>query len=122
MRELSGQSDRAKSGEKLALYLTFICKDKSIQDQLVRINVIQIDKGLDFFPGVHPADLQCTGKKGSDSRKKLMWYLKTLQKFNVFVEALINVSRKEVGTKKNSDSLVTFTMSEKTRLKNLCQF
>ena len=84
----------------------------------VRINILQEDNS-GFFKGIAPADLLAAGKKGQVAVARFVFALRTLLRYNVYVQALLKVTqKKKEGATKKEDNLKCKTFEiEGTQLK-----
>jgi hypothetical protein len=67
-----------------------LAKDSSIfnKNQLVKLNLIVSDANS-FFPGIDPADLLLSTKKGTDQSNKLAKSISAMTTFNCYIDATI---------------------------------
>jgi hypothetical protein len=84
------KGDKLKANEKAHIFIQLFAKDSSIfnKNQLVRLNLIVSDPNS-FFPGLDPADLLLTTKKGTDQTMKLSKSICAMTTFNCYIDAMI---------------------------------
>ena len=84
--------EKLKKGEKLVLYMSLLSKDASLMatPSFARIDLLHFGP-TDFFAGLAVEELLKPGKVGQEAQTRLHFALKTLTKFNAFLETGLKI-------------------------------